>query len=107
MSDREILEILLAKFEKIDERFEKLEKKLDSVIEDVSKIKGRLDVIELKQDMMQKKLDNLELDVKVSEREIRRDIRKLQDAQDTIIAVLQGNDISRIYVLTSFMPVPS
>lgn len=93
MSDREILEILLAKFEKIDERFEKLEKKLDSVIEDVSKIKGRLDVIELKQEMMQKKLDNLELGVKVSEREICRDIRKLPDAQDTIIAVLQGKGI--------------
>lgn len=69
---------------------EKLDVKLD---EKLKPINERLEMIELKQDLTHKKLDNLTLDVKVSERSIKKDIKLLQDAQDTLIAVLEQKSI--------------
>lgn len=50
-----------------------LDSKLDERLKPITE---RLDVIEMKQDITSKKLDDLELDVKIAERNIRRDIHK-------------------------------
>lgn len=56
-------------------------------------IYDRLDVIELKQDRTSKKLDDLQLDVKIAERDIRRDIRSLNDQMETVIEVLKEHEL--------------
>lgn len=61
--------------------------------EKLKPINDRLEILEIKQGMTHKKLEDLTLDVKISERAIRRDIHKLQDAQDTLIAVLEAKGI--------------
>ena len=69
------------------EMFEKILNRLD-------KIDSRLDVIEYKQDRSSKKLDDLQLDVKLAEREIRRDIHRLKDSSETV------TELMRIHQLT-------
>lgn len=44
---------------------------------DIVNVKDRLEVLEIKQGLTHKKLDNLTLDVKISERSIRKDIKLL------------------------------
>ncbi|MDE6961637.1 MAG: hypothetical protein K2P27_12370 [Lachnospiraceae bacterium] len=53
----------------------------------------RLDVIEYKEDRTSKKLDDLQLDVKLTERNIRQDIHTLRDEMDTIIQLLKIHKI--------------
>lgn len=67
--------------------------KLDLVLNELKNINARLELLELKQDLTHKKLDNLTLDVKVSERSIKKDIKLLQDAQDTLVEVLEQSGI--------------
>ena len=77
--------------------------KLDSIMEHLEVIKdgmkqfdvinSRLDVLEVKQELMHKKLDNLILDNKIFERSIKKEIKLLQDAQDTLIEVLTHKGI--------------
>ena len=77
--------------------------KLDSIMEQLEVIKdgmkqfdvinSRLDVLEVKQELMHKKLDNLILDNKIFERSIKKEIKLLQDAQDTLIEVLTHKGI--------------
>ena len=61
------------------ERFEKLENKVDT--------------ISLKADMTHKKLNDLSLDVQLSERNVRRDIKGLQDTVETVTVILEGKGI--------------
>ena len=56
----------------MDQKLEPINKRLD-------KMDNRLDLLELKQDRTTKKLDDLQLDVKIAERDIRRDIHTLKD----------------------------
>ena len=56
-------------------------------------INSRLDVLEYKQELIHKKLDNLVFDTKVLERELKKDIKLLQDAQETLITVLVHKEI--------------
>ena len=77
--------------------------KLDSIMEQLEVIKdgmkqfdvinSRLDVLEVKQELMHKKLDNLILDNKIFEKSIKKEIKLLQDAQDTLIEVLTHKGI--------------
>ena len=77
--------------------------KLDSIMEQLEVIKdgmkqfdvinSRLDVLEVKQELMHKKLDNLILDNKNFEKSIKKEIKLLQDAQDTLIEVLTHKGI--------------
>ena len=77
--------------------------KLDSIMEQLEVIKdgmkqfdvinSRVDVLEVKQELMHKKLDNLILDNKIFERSIKKEIKLLQDAQDTLIEVLTHKGI--------------
>ncbi len=84
-----------------------IDEKLDLLISGLSELKAenkdirselkdmteKIELLDLKQDLTHKKLDNLTLDVKVSERAIKKDIRLLQDAQDTLIEVLEQKNI--------------
>lgn len=47
----------------------------------------------MKCDITRKKVDDLALDMKLMERGIRTDIRKLQDTTETIVVVLQGQGL--------------
>lgn len=67
--------------------------KLDSLTKRMDSIDKRMEMLEIKQDLTHKKLDNLTLDMKVSEREIRKDIRQLQDGQETLITVMENKGI--------------
>lgn len=53
----------------------------------------RMEVIELKLDRNTEKIDDLGLDLKIVERNVRKDIRKLTDENETIIEVLKIHDI--------------
>lgn len=85
---RLIGELFDKKFEEnFDERFdEKFDEKLKPVYD-------RLDRLEYKQDRTEKKVDNLHLDMKIMERDIKRDIHTLQDQTETVIEVLKQNDL--------------
>ena len=61
--------------------------------EKLKPINDRLELLEIKQDLTHKKLDNLTLDIKISERSIKKDIKLLQDAQETLITVLENQGI--------------
>ena len=77
-----------------NEDLQAIGKLLDSKLDERLKpINDRLDVIELKQDRTSKKLDDLQLDVKIAERDIRRDIRSLNDQMETVIEVLKEHEL--------------
>ena len=69
------------------------DEKLDLIFDELKSINSRLEMLELKHDLTHKKLDNMTLDIKVSERSIKKDIKLLQDAQDTLVEVLEQNGI--------------
>lgn len=79
MSDRELLEQLLNELKEVKETQK-------AIIE-------KLEVVDFKCDTNRKKLDDLSLDVKWSEREIRKDIKHLQDTSETLVVVLQGKGL--------------
>ena len=76
---------------------EMMDKKLNDSLQPINnrldKIEGRLDVLEVLQKRTTKKLDDLQLDVKIAERDIRRDIHDLNDEMDTVIEILKLNDM--------------
>lgn len=72
MSDGK-LDLVLNKLKNVNARLELL-KDANTKLELLEDINARLELLELKQDLTHKKLDNLTLDVKVSERSIKKDI---------------------------------
>lgn len=84
------------RFEKIDERldgidnrFETINERLDGMDKRFEKLEGTVSSIRAQQSRDSRKMSNLQLDVKVSERNIRRDIYHLNDEMDTVIEVLR------------------
>ncbi|WP_044296254.1 hypothetical protein [Robinsoniella peoriensis] len=73
--------------------FNELKAENKDIRSELKEMTEKMELIDLKQDLTHKKLDNLTLDVKVSERAIKKDIRLLQDAQDTLIEVLEQKNI--------------
>ncbi len=70
-----------------------LDDKLKPVNDRLDKVESRLDVIEMKQDITAKKLEDLRLDVAIYERDIRRDIHKLNDEMETVVEVLKQQEL--------------
>ena len=66
------------------------------ILKELEKINRRLDIIELKQNRLSSKLEDMQLDIKLSERNIRRDIHSLKDENETIIEILKMNDLITI-----------
>ena len=84
------------RFEKIDERldgmdkrFETINERLDGMDKRFEKLEGTVSSIRAQKSRDSRKLSDLQLDVKVSERNIRRDIYHLNDEMDTVIEVLR------------------
>lgn len=59
-------------------------------------INQRLDIIEYKEDRNSKKLDDLQLDMRLAERDIRKDIHTLRDEMDTVIELLKIHKMIQI-----------
>ena len=86
MTIDEKLDLLISGFSELKAENKDIRSELKDITE-------KIELLDLKQDLTHKKLDNLTLDVKVSERAIKKDIRLLQDAQDTLIEVLEQKNI--------------
>ena len=77
------MEVRLAKQEEFAERAEQR----------FSRIEDKLEMLTIKEDLTHKKLNDLSLDMKISERSFKKEIKILKDAQETIITVLQHKNI--------------
>lgn len=66
---------------------------MQSMQTDISLIHRRIDVLEFKQERTNKKLDDLQLDVKIAERNIKRDVYKLQDEMETVVEVMRQHEL--------------
>ena len=86
MTERELLEQLL----NVVKELKTTQNEMKIAQCDISE---RLDAINMKCDITRKKVDDLALDMKLMERGIRTDIRKLQDTTETIVVVLQGQGL--------------
>jgi len=86
MTERELLEQLLNEVKEL----KTTQNEMKIVQRDISE---RLDAVNMKCDITRKKVDDLALDMKLMERGIRTDIRKLQDTTETIVVVLQGQGL--------------
>lgn len=65
----------------------------DELREILSQIREDIKVLNYKVDKNAEKIDDLSLDLKVVERNIRRDIRQLKEDDETIIEVLKQHDM--------------
>lgn len=83
-------ELLLAISDMMDK---KLDERLKPINDRLDKMDSRFDVLELKQDRTEKKLDDLQIDIAVAERRIKRDIHELKDEMETVIEVLKMNEM--------------
>ena len=77
----------------MDKRFETIDERLDGMDKRFEKLEGTVSSIRAQQSRDSRKLSDLQLDVKVSERNIRRDIYHLNDEMDTVIEVLRQQGI--------------
>ncbi len=89
-------QLLQAISDMIDQKLEeKLDQKLDEKLKPVymrlDRVESRLDSVEVKQDRTIRKLDDFQLDTKVAERTVSRNIHRLQDEMETVIEVLKLN----------------
>ncbi len=93
MTDSEKLDKLVETVSQMQGRFDKIDSRFDEIDSRFGKIDSRFDVLELKQDRTAKKLDDLQIDVAVAERQIKRDIHDLKDEMETVIEVLKMNEL--------------
>ena len=77
----------------IDARLDAMDVRFDEIDARFNRVENRLEMINLKCDTNRKRLDDLSLDVKIAERNIRKDIKNLQDTTETLVVVLQGRGI--------------
>lgn len=70
-----------------------LKNEMSDVKQQISTINERLRRLEYNQQKTSKRVDNLSLDIQISERAIRKDIRLLSENQDTIIEMLKQEEI--------------
>ena len=81
------------RFDGIDARLDAMDVRFDEIDARFNRVENRLEMIDLKCDTNRKRLDDLSLDVKLAERDIRKDIKNLQDTTETLVVVLQGRGI--------------
>ena len=93
MAERELLEQLLNEVKELKTAQYEMKATQDEMKIAQCDISERLDAINMKCDITRKKVDDLALDMKLMERGIRTDIRKLQDTAETIVIVLHGQGL--------------
>lgn len=86
MTDNEMLQAMKQMLEPIQDE-------IAGIKTEFKKLNERVSIIEIKQDMTHRKIDDIELNLKVSERAIRKDIALLKDGQETLITVLETKGI--------------
>lgn len=90
MELREMLtDIISEQIKPVCQRLDKMDERLDGMDKRFEKLEGTVSSIRAQQSRDSHKLSDLQLDVKVSERNIRRDIYHLNDEMDTVIEVLR------------------
>ena len=87
------LDAVDARLDGIDARLDAMDVRFDEIDARFNRVENRLEMIDLKCDTNRKRLDDLSLDVKHAERDIRKDIKNLQDTTETLVVVLQGRGI--------------
>lgn len=87
------LDAMDARFNGIDARLDAMDVRFDEIDARFNRVENRLEMIDLKCDTNRKRLDDLSLDVKLAERDIRKDIKNLQDTTETLVVILQGKGI--------------
>ncbi len=87
MTDNELLSAISNMMDKkLDERLKPINDRLD-------KVEDTLNTMKFKQNHISEKLDGLELTVKYSDHNIRRDIRSLHEDVDTVVEILRIHDM--------------
>ena len=80
--------------ERLDEKLKGFESKSDEKLDEKLKgIKEDIQIINYKLDISNKKIDDLDLRVRISESNIRKDIKKLSDENDTVIEILKQHNL--------------
>ncbi len=86
-------EDLLAISEMMDKKLQLINNRLDAMGKRFDKVDDTLNTLKFKQEHMSEKLDGLELTVKYSDHNIRRDIRSVHEDVDTIVEILKIHDM--------------
>lgn len=87
------LDMMDQRLEKVENRLDKVENRLDKVENRLDKVENRLDNLELMLKLTNEKMENLQVEVTLFERNVRRDIHKLNDEMETVIEVLKQKEI--------------
>ena len=77
----------------MDVRLDGMDKRFDGIDKRFSGIDNRLDLIGIKQERTAKKLDDLQLNVKIAEKNISHKIHKLNDEMETVIEILKQSEL--------------
>ena len=77
----------------INDRLDKIEDRLDQMDTRLDQMDDRFDKIELRHSHTEKKLEDLQLNVAIAHKEIKRDLHELQDKMDTVIEILKLNEL--------------
>lgn len=85
-----MLKAIMNSIETVQNEMQSMKKDFNEKFE---KLENKVDTISLKSDMTHKKLNDLSLDVQLSERNVRRDIKGLQDTVETVTVILEGKGI--------------
>lgn len=97
MTDTEMLKAIMNSIETVQNEMQSMKNEMQSMKKDFNekfeKLENKVDTISLKSDMTHKKLNDLSLDVQLSERNVRRDIKGLQDTVETVTVILEGKGI--------------
>lgn len=88
-----ISDLMDEKLDPINGRLDGVDKRLDRMDKRIDGLDRRLTVIEVKQDRTAEKLDDLQVDVKNTERNIKKAIHKLNDEMETVIEVLRVHEM--------------
>ena len=78
---------------KLLEEQQKTNEQMKKISEYLEKLEIKSEYMDQKINLAHSKLDDLRVDVKYPQKLIQRDINKLKDAQETVIAVLEHREI--------------
>ena len=83
------LDAMDERFDAVDKRLDAMDERFDAMDKRLDKMDQRMDVFEVKLDRTAAKLEDLQLDVKLFERNILRQIHLLKDANETVEQILR------------------
>lgn len=87
------LDAMDIRLDSMDERLDKMDARLDGIDERLDKVDSRLNILEFRQNHFSKKLEDLQLDMKVFERDVNRTLHRLTDEMETVIVILKQNEM--------------